>query len=64
MTFFPGKKKQQYVNWCGADDEETCEGCHNAFKGNPYPIDKAPQPGSFECGDKCRHILQLTDPPK
>ena len=56
--------KQKWVNWGGAYDDETCEGCRKAFEGNPYPIEKAPQPGSFECGDKCRHALQLTNPPK
>ena len=50
---------QRYVNWVGPDDEETCEGCRKAFEGNPYPIDEAPKPGSFECGKKCRHVLQI-----
>lgn len=58
------KPKQKWVNWVGACDEETCEGCRKAFEGNPYPEDKAPQPGSFECGDNCRHALQKTDPLK
>jgi hypothetical protein len=57
------KPKQKFVNWVGANDEETCEECRNTFKGNPYPISKAPQPGSFKYGDNCRHALQLTNAP-
>ena len=58
------KPKQQWVNFCGADDEETCEDCRKAMAGNPWPIDQAPIPGKLECGDNCRHALQLTSPPK
>ena len=58
------KSKQKWVNWIGPCDKETCEGCRKAFTGNPYPIDKAPQPGSFECGENCRHALQLTRAPR
>ena len=55
--------KQQWVNFCGADDDETCEDCRRAMEGNPWPIDKAPVPGKLKCGDNCRHALQLTSPP-
>ncbi len=54
----------RYVNWIGPDDEETCPECREAFRGNPYPLEKAPKPGSFKCGDNCRHALQeSTCPP-
>jgi len=55
---------KEWVNWVGACDDETCDGCRKAFDGNPYLINEAPQPGSFECGKKCRHALQMTKPPK
>ena len=43
----------------GPDDSSTCEGCEDAVNGNPYTIDDAPEPGDFECGSRCRHLLQL-----
>jgi len=58
------KPKQQWVNFIGADDKETCEDCRKAMAGNPWPIDEAPEPGTLKCGDDCRHALQLTSPPK
>jgi len=58
------KPKQQWVNFCGANDEETCEDCRKAMAGNPWPIDQAPIFGKLKCGDNCRHSLQLTSPPK
>jgi hypothetical protein len=49
------------VNFGGADDDHTCEGCQEAMDGNPYPIDEAPEPGTFECGGNCRHALQISE---
>ncbi|MCK4948245.1 MAG: hypothetical protein KAQ99_08110 [Candidatus Aureabacteria bacterium] len=57
-------KPKQWVNFCGADDEETCEECRKAMEGNPWPTKKAPIPGTLKCGDKCRHALQIAEPPK
>lgn len=47
------------VHWIGADDKNTCEGCADAFEGNPYLMSEAPEPGSFECLGNCRHALQV-----
>lgn len=49
------------VNFAGADDDSTCQGCLDAMKGNPYPIDEAPEPGSHECNGRCRHALQVVE---
>jgi hypothetical protein len=43
----------------GPDDSDTCDGCRAAINGNPYPIDSAPAPGSLECGNRCRHMVQI-----
>jgi acylphosphatase len=43
----------------GADDSETCAGCEDAMDGNPYDVDDCPEPGSFECMSRCRHMIQL-----
>lgn len=50
------------VNFAGADDGSTCQGCEDAMAGNPYPIDEAPEPGSHECDGNCRHALQILQP--
>lgn len=47
------------VNFVGADDGNTCEGCGSAMDGNPWPIDEAPQPGDQDCLGNCRHALQI-----
>ena len=47
------------VNFVGADDNSTCDGCAEAMNGNPYLIDEAPEPGSHECDGRCRHALQI-----
>jgi len=47
------------VNFAGADDNSTCDGCAEAMNGNPYLIDEAPEPGSHECDGRCRHALQI-----
>lgn len=47
------------VNFVGADDSGTCDGCGSAMDGNPWPIDEAPQPGDQECMGNCRHALQI-----
>ena len=49
------------VNFVGADDDSTCEGCNEAMAGNPYPIEDAPQPGDHECHGNCRHALQILE---
>lgn len=56
-----GKGTGIKVNWVGSDDGGTCDGCANAFSGNPYLIDDAPEPGSFECNGRCRHALQIVE---
>lgn len=54
-----GKGTGTYVNFVGADDSATCQGCADAMEGNPYLIDEAPEPGSHECNGRCRHALQI-----
>lgn len=54
-----GKGTGTMVNFAGADDNSTCEGCNAAMAGNPYPINEAPEPGSHECDGRCRHALQI-----
>lgn len=49
------------VNFVGADDESTCEGCNEAMAGNPYPIDECPEPGEHECNGRCRHAIQIIE---
>lgn len=49
------------VNFVGADDGNTCEGCQEAMAGNPYLIDEAPEPGEHECDGRCRHALQIIE---
>lgn len=49
--------------FAGADDSGTCEGCADAMDGNPYDLADCPEPGSFECMSRCRHIIQLTQEP-
>ncbi|MBI4708231.1 MAG: hypothetical protein HY761_09975 [Candidatus Omnitrophica bacterium] len=49
------------VNFVGADDESTCDGCNKSMEGNPYLIDEAPEPGSHECDGRCRHALQIIE---
>jgi len=49
------------VNFVGADDNATCDGCAEAMEGNPYLIDEAPEPGSHECDGRCRHALQIAE---
>jgi hypothetical protein len=49
------------VNFVGADDNSTCDGCAEAMNGNPYLIDEAPEPGSHECNGRCRHALQIVE---
>lgn len=48
------------VYFIGPSDEQTCDGCEEAVNGNPYSVDEAPEPGSFECASRCRHLLQLS----
>ncbi|MFH1318807.1 MAG: hypothetical protein ABIH71_07300, partial [Candidatus Omnitrophota bacterium] len=43
-----GKGTGLMVNFIGADDSGTCDGCNSAMEGNPYSIDSAPEPGSHE----------------
>lgn len=43
----------------GPDDSETCDGCDGAVAGNPYTPEDVPEPGEFECGNNCRHMVQL-----
>ncbi len=45
----------------GPDDADTCDGCEDAVNGNPYTIDTVPEPGSFECMNRCRHMVQLDE---
>jgi hypothetical protein len=47
------------VLFVGPDDAGTCDGCDEAVNGNPYTVNNAPAPGEFECGSRCRHILQI-----
>jgi hypothetical protein len=49
------------VNFVGADDDASCEGCLEAMAGNPYPIEDAPEPGDHECRGNCRHALQIIE---
>ncbi|MDP9266474.1 MAG: hypothetical protein M3O91_10220 [Chloroflexota bacterium] len=49
--------RTQQVQFQGPDDERTCAGCQEAVEGNPYMLDSAPEPGSFECMMNCRHEL-------
>lgn len=49
------------VNFVGADDDATCEGCAEAMAGNPYLIDEAPEPGEHACDGRCRHALQIIE---
>jgi len=49
------------VNFVGADDEQTCEGCEAAMAGNPWSIDEAPVPGTLDCLTRCRHALQIIE---
>ena len=49
------------VNFVGADDNKTCDGCATAMDGNPYLIDEAPEPGTHECDGNCRHALQVLE---
>lgn len=50
------------VNFAGADDGGTCQGCADALAGNPWPIDEAPIPGEQDCLGRCRHALQVIVP--
>ncbi len=43
----------------GPDDSETCDGCSDAVDNNPYTLEDVPDPGSFECMSRCRHMVQL-----
>lgn len=43
----------------GPDDADTCDGCDDAVNGNPYDVDDCPEPGDFECMNRCRHMVQL-----
>jgi len=50
----------------GPDDASTCdtggpddEGCDGAVNGNPYTLDTVPEPGSFACTSRCRHMVQV-----
>jgi hypothetical protein len=43
----------------GPDDADTCSGCRAALNGNPYTAESAPEPGTLECGDRCRHMVQV-----
>ncbi len=43
----------------GPDDSETCDGCDEAVNGNPYDAETVPEPGEFECGSRCRHMVQM-----
>lgn len=56
-----GKGTGAYINFVGADDNATCQGCADAMDGNPYLIDEAPEPGSYECDGRCRHALQIQE---
>ena len=47
--------------FAGPDDSETCDGCDEAVNGNPYTVDTVPDPGSFECMNRCRHFVQLSE---
>jgi len=56
-----GKGTGLMVNFVGASDKSTCQGCNEAMAGNPWPIDNAPEPGSHECNGNCRHALQIIE---
>lgn len=47
----------------GPDDRETCPGCRDAMRGNPYALGKAPVPGTLGCGNNCRHMVQIQGEP-
>lgn len=43
----------------GPQDAESCDGCDDAIDNNPYTLEDVPEPGSFECQSRCRHMVQL-----
>jgi hypothetical protein len=45
----------------GPDDDDSCDGCSDAVQNNPYSCEEVPQPGDFECGSRCRHMVQMED---
>jgi hypothetical protein len=52
--------------FAGPDDSETCDtggsedgGCEQAVNGNPYTLASVPEPGSFACQSRCRHMVVI-----
>ena len=43
----------------GPDDSQSCDGCSEAVESNPYDVEDVPEPGSFECMSRCRHMVQI-----